>query len=271
MTSSKRRIPINNNPFASAPADQAPVGPAPAGPIGGPAPGTKPQPSEARPQSAGPAFGGNGPYSAPGSVGTEGASSGSQVAEPHAQRSRGKGEHDADQYIAELQAAEMVLLEAQAALETVTAERDDLADALLRLRAEFENYRRRATREQVQARDRAQGEILSDLLPVLDNLERALDAAEHHEEGKVLGGVRMTRDLFVDLLRRSGVEDIETVGVAFDPRVHEAMLLQPSDQEEGVVTAVLERGYRQGEHVLRPARVAVSSGSGVPGGSETMV
>ncbi len=77
------------------------------------------------------------------------------------------------------------------------------------------------------------GELLSDLLPVLDNLERALDAAEHHEESKVLGGVRMTRDLFVDLLRRSGVEEIETVGAAFDPHVHDAVLVQPSDQDEG--------------------------------------
>ena len=182
-------------------------------------------------------------------------------------RSRGKGQYEADQRVAELQAAETVLLEAQTALEKVTAERDALADSLLRLRAEFENYRRRATRELVEARDRAQGELLSDLLPVLDNLERALDAAEHHEEGKVLGGVRMTRDMFVDLLRRSGVEEIETVGVAFDPRVHDAMLVQPSDNDEGVVTAVLERGYRQGERVLRPARVAVSSGPGAPGGS----
>jgi len=241
MTSSKRRIPINNNPFASAPVDQAPAGTAPAGPSDGSAPGTKPQPSEAKPHGA----------------------------ESHVQRSRGKGQDDPDQHVAELLAAETVLLEAQTALEKVTAERDDLADALLRLRAEFENYRRRATREQVQARDRAQGELLSDLLPVLDNLERALDAAEHHEEGKVLGGVRMTRDLFVELLRRSGVEEIETVGAAFDPQVHDAMLLQPSDQEEGVVTAVLERGYRQGEKILRPARVAVSSGPGSPGAKGT--
>jgi molecular chaperone GrpE len=234
-------------------------------------PSNEPQPLEAKPEGAGPAFEGNGPYSGLGSVETEGASAGSRTAEPPTHRSRGKGQGDADQHVAELQAAETVLLEAQTALEKAAAERDDLADALLRLRAEFENYRRRATREQVQARDRAQGELLGDLLPVLDNLERALDAAEHHEEGKVLGGVRMTRDIFVDLLRRSGVEEIETVGVAFDPQIHEAMLLQPSDKEEGIVTAVLERGYRQGEHVLRPARVAVSSGPGAPDGSATTV
>jgi molecular chaperone GrpE len=147
-----------------------------------------------------------------------------------------------------------------APLAEVTGERDALADALLRLRAEFENFRRRAARESIEARDRARAELLNDMLPVLDNLERALDAAEHHDEGKVLGGVRMTRDMFVDLLRRSGVEEIETVGTAFDPHVHDAVLVQPSDQDEGVVAAVLERGYRQGDRVLRHARVAVSSG-----------
>jgi molecular chaperone GrpE len=154
--------------------------------------------------------------------------------------------------------------EAEAALAKVTQERDALADSLLRLRAEFENFRRRANRELVQARERSQGELLGELLPVLDNLERALDAAEHHEEGKVLAGVRMTRDMFVDLLRRVGVEEIETLGAQFDPVVHEAMLMEPSESEEGTVTAVLERGYKQGEYVLRPAKVAVSSGPGIP-------
>jgi molecular chaperone GrpE len=148
----------------------------------------------------------------------------------------------------------------EAELEALRHERDVLADRELRLRAEFENYRKRASRDLVEARDRSQGEMLSELLPVLDNLERALDAAEHHDEGKVLGGVRMTRDLFVELLRRAGVEEIETVGAAFDPHVHDAVVIQPSDHAEGVVMAVLERGYRQSERVLRPARVVVSSG-----------
>ena len=153
----------------------------------------------------------------------------------------------------------------EAAVQELTRERDVLADSLLRQRAEFDNFRRRASRELVEARERSQGELLGDLLPVLDNLERALDAAEHHDEGKVLGGVRMTRDMFVNLLRRIGVEEIETVGAQFDPQVHDAMLMQPSDQEEGAVTAVLERGYRLGDRVLRPAKVAVSSGPGTAG------
>lgn len=137
---------------------------------------------------------------------------------------------------------------------------DELSDQLLRQRAEFDNFRRRASKELIEARARAQADLLSQLLPVLDNLERALDAAEHHDEGKVLGGVRLTKNLFVDLLRGIGVEEIESVGAHFDPQVHDAVLTQPSDQEEGVITALLERGYRQGDRVLRPARVAVSSG-----------
>jgi len=156
------------------------------------------------------------------------------------------------------QPAEQAQLEAE--VEALRHERDVLADRELRVRAEFENFRRRAAREALEARERIQGQLLGDLLPVLDNLERALDAAEHHDEGKVLGGVRMTRDMFVELLRRAGVEEVETVGVAFDPHVHEAVVVRPSDEEEGVVTAVLERGFRQSDRVLRPARVAVSSG-----------
>ena len=116
---------------------------------------------------------------------------------------------------------------------TLAAERDALSDALLRQRAEFDNYRRRSVRELAESRDRAQAELLNDLLPVLDNLERALDAAEHHDESKVLGGVRMTRDMFVEQLKRAGVEEIETVGAPFDPAVHEAIVMQPSEHEEG--------------------------------------
>jgi molecular chaperone GrpE len=146
------------------------------------------------------------------------------------------------------------------ALEDVIRERDALLDALLRLRAEFDNFRKRSARELVEARERSQGELLGELLPVLDNLERALDAAEHHDEGKVLGGVRMTKDMFVNLLNRMGVQEIETVGTPFNPELHDAILTQASDKEEGIITAVLEKGYKLGDRVLRPARVAVSSG-----------
>ncbi|MCE5252908.1 MAG: nucleotide exchange factor GrpE [Actinomycetia bacterium] len=151
--------------------------------------------------------------------------------------------------------------------DALAAERDALAaqvealtDSRLRLQAEFENFRKRATREAVESHARTQCQVLNDFLPILDNLERALEAAEHHEEGKVLTGVRMTRDMFASLLARAGVEEIEGVGAPFDPKVHEAVAVQPSDQEEGTVVAVVQRGYRQGDWVLRPARVVVSAG-----------
>jgi molecular chaperone GrpE len=151
--------------------------------------------------------------------------------------------------------------------DAVAKERDELADSLLRLRAEFENFRRRTSREVVDAETRAQGQMLGDILPVLDNLDRALDAAEHHEEGKVLEGVRMTRNMFAALLAHAGVEEIGEVGGLFDPNLHEAVLVQASDQPEGTVAAVLQRGYRQGERILRAARVAVSMGPAGAGGS----
>jgi molecular chaperone GrpE len=154
----------------------------------------------------------------------------------------------------------------QAELEAQRQECQAAKDSELRLRAEWENFRRRANREADEAHERAQGRLLTEMLPVLDNLERALDAAEHHDEGKVLGGVRMVRDMFVELLRRSGVEEIPTVGATFDPHVHDAVVMRPSEQEEGSITAVLERGYKQGDRVLRPARVAVSSGPAEAGG-----
>jgi len=146
--------------------------------------------------------------------------------------------------------------------EALAKERDALAESLLRLRAEFDNYRRRVSRELTDARVSAQGDLLADLLPVLDNLERALDAAEHHEEGKVLQGVRLTKDQFISLLAKAGVEEVPGIGTEFDPQFHDAVAVQPSDMDEGLVSAVLERGYRQGEQVLRPARVVVSAGSG---------
>jgi molecular chaperone GrpE len=93
---------------------------------------------------------------------------------------------------------------------------------------------------------------------VLDDLERALDAAEHHEEAKVLEGVRMTKDALAGVLVSEGVEEIAADG-PFDPHVHEALLAQPAEGvEAGHVIQVVQRGYRIGEVVLRPARVVVA-------------
>jgi molecular chaperone GrpE len=150
------------------------------------------------------------------------------------------------------------------AVEAVAAERDGYLDALMRLQAEFENYRRRSQRELNEARNRARMNLLGEFLPVFDNLARAVDAAEHHEEGKVLEGVRLTHALFAELLRREGVSEIYPLGSHFDPHLHEAIVSLPSEAEEGVVIEVVDKGYTAGDHVLRPARVAVSAGSPAP-------
>jgi len=145
-------------------------------------------------------------------------------------------------------------------LAIVAAERDAYLDGLQRLKAEFDNFRKRADRDVLEARARARVSLLTEFLPVLDNLDRALSAAEHHEEGKVLEGVRLTHSMFADLLRKEGVTEIDPMGAPFNPHVHEAVMIQPSESEEGTVTAVFERGYVFGEKVLRPAKVVVSAG-----------
>ena len=99
------------------------------------------------------------------------------------------------------------------------------------------------------------------MLPVLDNLERALEAGEQTEEAKLAEGVALVARELRAALEREGLVEIETDG-KFDPHVHEALLTQPSEAEEGSVIEVLQKGYRLGDRVLRPARVVISQGSG---------
>ena len=142
-------------------------------------------------------------------------------------------------------------------LAEVTRERDEYLDSLLRLKAEFDNYRKRTAREQADLTSRAAQRLVNELLPVLDDLERALAAAEEHEEAKLEDGVRLVHRSLVDALQREGLAEIETDG-AFDPHVHEALLSQPDDEKEsGEIIDVLQKGYRLGDRVLRPARVIV--------------
>jgi len=139
----------------------------------------------------------------------------------------------------------------------LAAERDELVDRLQRLQAEFENYRKRAARDQQALVTRAHERLVKELLPVLDDLGRALEAAERHEEATLEDGVRLVHRQLVDVLAKEGLEEIETDG-AFDPHVHEALLSQPSEAETGTVLEVLQKGYRLGDHVLRPARVTIA-------------
>jgi molecular chaperone GrpE len=141
------------------------------------------------------------------------------------------------------------------------SERDEAVDHLKRVAADFDNYRKRAARDQASLVARAHERLVKELLPVLDNLERALEAGEQTEEAKLAEGVALVARELRAALEREGLVEIETDG-KFDPHVHEALLTQPSEAEEGSVIEVLQKGYRLGDRVLRPARVVISQGSG---------
>jgi molecular chaperone GrpE len=148
-------------------------------------------------------------------------------------------------------------------LAAATRERDEYLDALQRLKAEFDNYRKRAARDQEQLVARAHERLVRELLPVVDDLERALEAAARHEEAKLEEGVALVHRELRDALAREGLEEIATDG-AFDPHVHEALLSQPSDATEGSVIEVAQKGYRLGDRVLRPARVVIAGPKEAP-------
>ncbi len=131
-------------------------------------------------------------------------------------------------------------------------------ESYLRLAADFDNYRKRVAREYIEVTARANERLLNELLPVLDDLERALEAAASHEEAKLEEGVQLVHRSLAGLLERHGLKEIEAEG-AFDPHVHEALLSQPGEgAEPGTVLQVVQKGYRLGDRVLRPTRVIVS-------------
>ena len=138
------------------------------------------------------------------------------------------------------------------------AKRDEYLADLQRLAADFDNYRKRVARDQAQLVARAHEGLVRELLPVLDDLERALGAAEAHDEATVVEGVRLVQRALADQLAREGLEEIAADG-AFDPHIHEALLSQPGEgAEPGTVLQVVQKGYRLGDRVLRPARVVIS-------------
>jgi molecular chaperone GrpE len=131
-------------------------------------------------------------------------------------------------------------------------------DRLLRLAADFENYKKRTARERQEYVALANERLIAELIPILDDLERALGAAEEHQEAQLEDGVRLVHRSLAALLERHGVSPIATEG-KFDPHVHEALLSQPSEAEEGSVIDVVQKGYKLGERVVRPARVVVAA------------
>jgi molecular chaperone GrpE len=147
-------------------------------------------------------------------------------------------------------------------LAAVQKERDEYLDALQRLKAEFDNYRKRVARDQHELAARAHERLVRELVPVLDDLERALEFAAAHEEAQLEDGVRLVHRELAGALAKEGLAEIATDG-KFDPHTQEALLSQPSEAEEGTVIQVLQKGYKLGDRVVRPARVVISAGSPV--------
>jgi len=139
----------------------------------------------------------------------------------------------------------------------LAAERDEAVDRWKRTAADFDNFRKRALREREEYVTFANERLVAELLPILDDLERALQAAAEHEEARLEEGVELVHRELAALLARHGVKEIETSG-KFDPHVHEALVAQPSEADEGSVLDVIQKGYTLGERVVRPARVVVA-------------
>jgi molecular chaperone GrpE len=138
-------------------------------------------------------------------------------------------------------------------------ERDEYLALAQRAQADFENYRKRAAKEAAAAGERAKSGLVRELLPVVDNLERALASAEESEQ-HLAEGVRLVHSELIAVLERNGVEQFDPSGERFDPAEHEALSMREQDgSESGLVLDVVEKGYRANGTVLRPARVVVSS------------
>ena len=142
-------------------------------------------------------------------------------------------------------------------LQKAERERDEYLDLAQRTRAELDNFRKRAARDAAQAGNRAKANLVRELLPVLDNLERALGSAGEGEQ-HLAEGVRMVHGQLVAALEREGIQSFDPVGEEFDPECHEALSTR-EDGESGRVLDVVEKGYRLNGTVLRPARVVVSA------------
>jgi molecular chaperone GrpE len=158
---------------------------------------------------------------------------------------------------------------------TAKAEKaDEYLELAQRTRADFENYRKRAAREAAAAQERGIAKLAKELLPAVDNLDRALDAAQsaatsgadgtaqadNGTAATLVSGIKLVHDDVIAALARAGIEGFSPQGERFDPQLHEAVAQIPADgAESGTVVEVYQRGYRLGEVVIRPARVAVAA------------
>lgn len=146
-------------------------------------------------------------------------------------------------------------------LKKAAGERDMYLELASRTRAEFDNYQKRMQREREQDRKYAFGPLALDLLPILDNLDRAVFAAKQAgDAGSLVQGVTMVQTQFLELLKRHGITRIDCLGKPFDPNFHQAVVQQPSAEvEPNTILQVIEQGFLNQDRVLRPAKVIVST------------
>lgn len=138
----------------------------------------------------------------------------------------------------------------------------ELMDRLIRLQADFENYRRRVQREKEEIAQYGTQRLLINLLPVLDNLERALATPPNPGDERLRQGVELTARSFLEVLAKEGVKPIEAVGQPFDPHLHEAVMTgDDPDKEEGIVLEEFRKGYMLGDRVIRASMVKVNTRS----------
>jgi molecular chaperone GrpE len=148
---------------------------------------------------------------------------------------------------------------AESPLDALRKERDVLQDRLLRTAAEFDNYRKRVDRDRRDQTETATADALADLLPIIDDLERALKAPTGGDIEGFRKGIDLIHQQMIELLRKRGVKPIDAVGADFDPRYHQAVVQEASaDHREGEVIEEFARGYRLGDRLLRPAMVKVA-------------
>jgi molecular chaperone GrpE len=131
-------------------------------------------------------------------------------------------------------------------------------ERLLRTAAEFDNYKKRAVKEKEDVQRFGSERLLKDFLPVMDNLERALEHAEQHDPRQVIEGVRLVQKLFENTLAKHGVIGFSAVGKPFDPGLHEALMQQDSDAPAGTVVSEMAKGYKLNDRLIRPAAVVVA-------------
>jgi molecular chaperone GrpE len=139
---------------------------------------------------------------------------------------------------------------------------DEYLELAQRTRADFENYRKRAAREAAAAQERGVAKLVRELLPAVDNLDRAVDAISANGSGEddLASGIKLVHAEVIAALSRAGVERFEPQGERFDPEHHEAVAQQPVEgAEAGTIVEVYQRGYRLGDSVIRPARVLVAA------------